>query len=479
MKITVIGGGASGCITALMMQKKFPHYDITIVESSNIGIIGVGEATSGNFLPMLEQLDIDFSSFMKASNGTIKMGALFSGWNNENIDFWIPIRSADKVYTKYYLELISSAIKNDNTLNYLDETGFFATQNNVPPIISKEKEYPSAIHFDAFLSSKFFKKIAQERNIKIIDDLILDFKVENKIINKIILSNGEMETDFIFDCSGFNRLVIGNFYKEKWVSVNDTLPINQSIVGPKEIDKDIPPYSKMTALDYGWSFEIPTTSRYGVGYNFDNNYISEDDAILEMKSKIDKNWEPVKSLKYDAGYYKNSFIGNCLAIGLSGSFFEPLEASAIMTVISVMKEVSDNFEDYILDKDAFIKRINLYTKNIEEDIVSAIYIHYVTNKTNNDFWKNFSKNNKMPKQIEKFLAIMESEVPNPKLSDFVNKDKSYLNDYFIKIYYGNGLRNDRVIDKYNDILYYKYLNIIKSRSIKWKDHKEILHLISS
>jgi hypothetical protein len=85
----------------------------------------------------------------------------------------------------------------------------------------------------------------------------------------------------------------------------------------------------------------------------------------------------------------------------------------------------------------------------------------------------------MPKQIEKFLAIMESEVPNPKLSDFVNKDKSYLNDYFIKIYYGNGLRNDRVIDKYDDILYYKYLNIIKSRSIKWKDHKEILHLISS
>ena len=104
-----------------------------------------------------------------------------------------------------------------------------------------------------------------------------------------------------------------------------------------------------------------------------------------MKTKINKNLEPARCIKYDAGFYEKQFIGNCLAVGLSASFFEPLEASALMNVISVMEEFADSFEEYLVDKINFRDKINNYIKNLEDDIIAAIYIHYVTNKKNNSF----------------------------------------------------------------------------------------------
>ncbi len=482
MKIVVVGGGTAGYISALYMQHRNPEHEITLIENSDIGIIGVGEATTSNFLTMLKNIDIDIKEFMLYSNATIKLGTLFSNWSKENIDFWVPILRPDKIYSKKYLNLISSAIKNDNSLSKIDENPFFALQNKIPKLIEESYEFLDevipALNLNTNLCSQYLKNIAKKRNIKIIDDFVNNFKTDsNNNINKIVLSNSELDADFVFDCSGLNRLVIGKFYNEPWISINDTLPINQSVVGQIPHNNNFPPYVKITAMDYGWTFQIPTADRYGVGYNFDSNYLSTEDAVLEVKNKINKNWEPAKTIKYDAGYYQNHFIKNCIAIGLSGSFFEPLEASSIMTAVSVVDEVSNNFKNYLIDQDNFRNKINEHIKNLEQDIVAAIYIHYVTNKTNNDFWKNFTINNKMPKEIKDFLKLMETTIPNPNESTMVNKIGSYYNDYFIKIYYGNGLRNFNVIDKYDDRLYYQYSNFIKSRVSKWKDYGKMLESI--
>ena len=291
------------------------------------------------------------------------------------------------------------------------------------------------------------------------------------------MSNSELDADFVFDCSGFKRIVIGKFYKQNWTSISDTLPINQSVVGQVPLQDTLPPYVKTTALDYGWSFEIPTSKRYGVGYNFDNNYLSEEDAVIEIKKKINSNWEPARSIKYNTGFYENQSIGNCIAVGLSGSFFEPMEASSLMTTTFILDKIVLRFNEYFVDKINFIKNINNDLKNIQQDIVSAIYVHYITNKTNNDFWKNFTKNNKMPEKVQQFLETMKLKIPDPKKCDFVYSDRSYLNDYFIKIYYGNGLRNKDVINKYNDKLYYDYVKILNKRGFNWKNHRNMLESI--
>ena len=477
MKIVVVGGGTSGYIVALKMQKRFPHHNVTVIENSSIGIVGVGEATSGNFLPMLKEFDIDIGTFMKETNATIKMGSLFCNWNDENIDFFVPLILQNKIYNDKYLSLISTAIKQDGSLINIDESTKYSLQDKVPISFNKKNGLQTAIHFDTFLCSKFLKKVAIDMGITIVDDLVVGFKTEGDEINSIQLSNSSMDVDFVFDCSGFNRVIVGNFYKEKWVSANKTLPINTSIVGQVPMGDSIPPYSKITALDYGWTFEIPTRSRYGMGYNFDSNFISEEDAVLEMKTKINKNWEPARCIKYDAGFYEKQFIGNCLAVGLSASFFEPLEASALMNVISVMEEFADSFEEYLVDKINFRDKINNYIKNLEDDIIAAIYIHYVTNKKNNSFWQDFTKNNKMPDKISNFLEQMKTSIPVPSKSDFVNKTGSYLNDYFIKIYYGNGIKNYSVIDQYNEKLYYQYIDIINKKDIQWTKHQDMLELL--
>ena len=148
-----------------------------------------------------------------------------------------------------------------------------------------------------------------------------------------------------------------------------------------------------------------------------------------------------------------------------------------MNVISVMEEFADSFEEYLVDKINFRDKINNYIKNLEDDIIAAIYIHYVTNKKNNSFWQDFTKNNKMPDKISNFLEQMKTSIPVPSKSDFVNKTGSYLNDYFIKIYYGNGIKNYSVIDQYNEKLYYQYIDIINKKDIQWTKHQDMLELL--
>lgn len=477
MKIGVVGGGTAGYLTALTIQKHFPEHSVTLIENSTIGTIGVGESTTGSFLRTIKSLDIDLLEFIRFSNCTVKAGNLFSNWNNENKDFWIPILGPEEFYTKGYLELISSAIKNDNSLLQIDESAIFALQNKIPFDIGIEKNINLAVNLDSVLCSQYLKQVAIKRKIKIIDDLVIGFESEQEYIKTILLSSTKLDVDFVFDCSGFSRVVIGKFYKQNWTSLSDTLPINQSVVGQVPLQDKLPPYVKTTALDYGWSFEIPTSERYGVGYNFDNNYLSEEDAIIELKNKINSGWEPARSIKYNTGFYENQCIGNCIAVGLSGSFFEPMEASSLMTTTFVLNKIVLKFNEYLVDKISFIKNINNDLKNIQKDIISAIYIHYVTNKTNNDFWKNFTINNKMPEKVQEFLETMKLKIPDPKKCDFVYSDRSYLNDYFIKIYYGNGLRNKDVINKYNDKLYYDYVKMLNKRTLNWKDHKDMIESI--
>jgi tryptophan halogenase len=302
----------------------------------------------------------------------------------------------------------------------IEESGIFALQNKIPFNTGIKNNIDSGVNLDSVLCSQYLKQVAIKRKIKIIDDLVVGFESEGKDIKNILLSNTKLNVDFVFDCSGFNRIVIGKFYQQNWTSLSDTLPINQSVVGQVPLQDKLPPYVKTTALDYGWSFEIPTSERYGVGYNFDNNYLSEEDAVIELKKKINSKWEPARSIKYNTGFYENQSVGNCIAVGLSGSFFEPMEASSLMTTTFILDKIVLRFNEYFTDKINFIKNINNDLRNIQQDIVSAIYVHYITNKTNNDFWKNFTKNNKIPEKVQQFLVFSVNSIAQYAINDYMD-----------------------------------------------------------
>ena len=189
MKIAVVGGGTAGYLTALTMQKHFPEHEVTVIENSAIGIVGVGESTTGSFLRTIKDLDIDLLEFMKFSDCTIKVGNLFSNWNNENVDYFLSLTKGEPLYGRKYSSLISSAIKNNDSLSSIEETAIFALQNKIPSKIGTDNQVYSGVNLDSVLCSKYLKNVAIKRKIKIIDDLVIGFESDGQDIKKILFSN--------------------------------------------------------------------------------------------------------------------------------------------------------------------------------------------------------------------------------------------------------------------------------------------------
>jgi tryptophan halogenase len=194
-------------------------------------------------------------------------------------------------------------------------------------------------------------------------------------------------------------------------------------------------------MDYGWMWQIPLQHRYGAGYVFDSDFISEDDAKKEIDSLVGFEVESPRTFCFDAGNYKDIWINNCLAIGLSSGFLEPLEATSIwQAILNLEKFFSNPYNLFSRDK----KLKELYNKRFVEEtqaIVDFLYLHYITDKDNTEFWKNFTRNNKMPEKIKYLMEINNSRIIN-----FKDFDQTILFLYFdyIKVMDGNNILNDSI-----------------------------------
>jgi len=197
-------------------------------------------------------------------------------------------------------------------------------------------------------------------------------------------------------------------------------------------------------MNYGWMWKIPLQHRYGCGYVFDSDYITEDEAILEIEEKLGHKIESPKTFSFEPGYYKTIWNNNTVAIGLSGGFVEPLEATSIMQSVESLKIVFRKEFDIFNPKE--LKKIlnDKYASDCEE-IRDFLYLHYMTNKTDTDFWFNFTTNNTMPETLKKRIKDLNA-------LEYIEKDDAY----FAKIAYyiimnGNKLFKKDFFDKINKI----------------------------
>jgi hypothetical protein len=195
-------------------------------------------------------------------------------------------------------------------------------------------------------------------------------------------------------------------------------------------------------MNYGWAWKTPLQHRFGCGYVYDSSYITKEQAIEEVKNKFGNDIEIVNNFSYNSGYYKDTLIKNCLSIGLSTSFFEPMEATAIFTSIMMCRRFINLYADeYFIDNNEQIARkYNLEVTNFHEDMLAFLYFHYITNKQDTDFWKNFTKNNIIPKRtsmyIEKLNNIFSNKILNEKNDRCIFPFKSW-----IVVYFGNEIYN--------------------------------------
>lgn len=491
--IVVIGGGTAGWLAALYSKKNFPEHNVILIESSKVGILGAGESTTPPIVKMLEDLNIPVSLLVKETKATIKNTIKFTNWSSEKYYYnsfafknnylnqnnlnsyisedWNGVSAHNIISTKMNeniteADFIGNLSEKGMTLMRVDD--FTNRQTGTSDNLHADAFY--ALHVDARRLASLFSRIGKERGIKHIDAFINNFAVdENSNIKEIILDDGQIvKSDFIFDCSGFARLVIGKLYKSKWKSFSHILPMKKAIPFFVEIEdeKQIVPYSESIALNYGWMWRVPLQHRFGCGYVFDSDRISLDDAKKEVEEFVGHEINPPKIFDFNPGSFEEIWINNCIALGLSAGFIEPLEATALLQFQETIEALFKN-KDKIFSNDKEYK--NKFNKKYNDQIDSTIdfvYLHYITDKTNNDFWLNFTKNNPMPKSLKEKLYYLNNDMLFQDVAGHNGTDMFDVENYYI-VSRGTKQLNINNINKHYD----KYN--LKNALNDWNSQKTI------
>lgn len=502
-KIVIIGGGTAGWLTALAAKRRYPKESVVVIESSEVGILGAGEGSVPDLIFMLNHLGIRIRDLIVETGATIKSGILFRNWASDGSQYFHSFKKNEELPTNKSLKLMDidptlSDIPIDELMAMAEgkrdssKIDSMAILDNNIPFIKKEgsnnKEFKDfdtynrfSIHFDARLFADFLSKIGLSRGIKVIDASVTSFETdEQENIVRVNLDNADpVDCDFIFDCSGFHRLITGKHYKTEWISFSKHLPAKKAIPFFLDIDKEnIEPYTDSIAMDYGWMWKIPLQHRYGCGYVFDSDFITEEQAKDEVEKFLGKKIMSPKTFSFDPGHYKTIWNKNSIAVGLSSGFVEPLEATSIMQSIHSLKFIFSPVKDiFEINKDHVDIVNSQYTKDCDE-ILNIIYLHYMTDKTNTNFWKNFTINNEMPESLKKDIESVNSYTHVEGKNNFF-KSRSYY-----AIMDGNNIIDRSLLKNiYDEKLkkYYEHVKIEnetkKQQSKKFISHSDFIKYI--
>lgn len=508
MKIVVAGGGTAGWMTALYANKIYPEADITLVESEDIGILGAGEGSVPIFTFMLTALGIAEDELIKETNATFKIGIHFQNWKADGSSYFHPFILEDNKNTKAaglykHGDTITIGLPEIGTnyplINFisnqknLDEwllTNRLAYSNKGPYGVSDNKlirlnQY--SYHFDAHLLAKFLRKKAEERGVKrVVGDIVSVTKNNlNDITSLNLKDNSSIDLDFVFDCTGFKRLIIGRVLKSNWVSYRNKLLVDTALPFFLEQESDyIKPYTEAIAMDYGWMWRIPLQNRYGCGYIFDSSYISSEDAKKEIEKFVGKEVKINKEIKFHAGRFEKLWINNCVSIGLASGFTEPIEATAIWTIIVQLMRLS---KQAIIDtNEQFRDEYNSYMAIFNDSISDFLQFHYFTNKTNTPFWSEYKNRITISDSINKRINAWKFRTPN-EYDKNENDTFDTISWNLVALGISDDMISNEIIKKENSIYnldtklkswlldYQKDLEFYDSSSF---DHKEFLKMVT-
>jgi len=476
--LTVVGGGTAGLIASLILKER-SSLDVNLIYSSNIGIVGVGEGSTEHFREFMDFVGIKSSQIIKECDATFKVGIMFDNWiKNHKYIHTVTTPFAQRLgqYPNIYAKQIS-------------ENSNFIYQNNIEKNILSTKHididsFPATnqYHFNTFKLNEFLKKIAINKGINIFDDDILDVVLnKNGYIDKIIGTKENYRSDFYIDATGFKRILM-NKLNVKWKSFNKYLKLNSAITFPTKDEDNYNYWTLAKAMNAGWRFKIPTWGRHGNGYIYDNNFITAEEAKLEVEKEIGYEIEIGKIFQFDPGTLENVWTKNCVAMGLSGCFFEPLEATSIGLTIQQSFLLMHRVQTY---DEIVIKEYNQSFNKIVENIRDFIVLHYLTKRNDTNFWKNILKVD-IPDSLKYNLKKWKTKMPIAE--DFTNNStySMFGSHNFITVMSGLKLFDkESILKEYNFLSdnLKNYTNTVIAQQInqenetKYITHKEILKII--
>ncbi len=349
-KIVVVGGGTAGWMAASALAKVMgtKRYSITLVESEEIGTVGVGEATIPPFQSFNDMLGIDENTFLKAVNGTFKLGIRFENWSKPGSDYFHPfgvfgVDMSGINFTHYWLRYLKAGGPADfglfNPQTLAARRNAFGRSQEINP------NFPGvtyAFHFDAALYARFLRQFSEKIGVRRVEGRVVSVAQngESGDITSVALGDGQtIDGDFFIDCSGFRGLLIAETLKAGFSDWSHWLPCNRAAAVPCEKTMPLLPYTRSTAREAGWQWRIPLQHRTGNGYVFCDSYLSEDQASRLLLERLDgKALAEPRILKFVTGHRREMWKNNVVALGLSAGFLEPLESTSIYLVqVAILK----------------------------------------------------------------------------------------------------------------------------------------------
>lgn len=411
-KVVIAGGGTAGWIAAVALSKQLGDLlEITLVESEEIGTVGVGEAAIPTMRTFHRLLHINEQEFMRATNATFKLGISFENWGRDGESY---IHSFGKTGKETWLGEFHHFWLRAREAGFGEGFGDYCFEHQAAKYgkfaTSEKSEINYSYHLDASLYARFLRKLSEQQGVKRVEGKISEVvqNLDNGFIQALKLESGELlEGDLFIDCTGFRGLLIEQTlhtgYEDwsHWLACDSAVAVQTEATGPAV------PYTRSIAHDAGWRWRIPLQNRVGNGLVYCSRLLSDADARQRLLDSVEgKPITEPRLIKYRTGRRRKAWNKNCVALGLASGFIEPLESTSIHLIMIGMTRLMQLFPfDGV--NDSLIEQFNSQTKVELEKIRDFIILHYhVTERDDSPFWR-YCKNMDIPDSLAHRIRLFK------------------------------------------------------------------------
>lgn len=450
LHIVILGGGTAGWMSAAALRARLPvrDYSITLVESDEIGTVGVGEATLPHIKAFNDLLGIDESDFMRRTRATFKLGIEFCGWDRGGERYIHPFGAFGEPWggVEFQHHWLRARLAGRQCAP-LQEYSFsvVAALSNVFELPEKESKsvrstYSYAYHLDAGLYAAFLRSWAMERGVRRIEGRVSEVRrhPETGDLTELILKSGtRISGDLFIDCSGFRAVLLGGTLGVPWQDWTHWLPCDRALAVACARGDPLTPYTRVTARSGGWVWRIPLQHRTGNGYVFSSRFLDEEVAAASLLAGLEAPaaGEP-RLLRFSAGRRECAWSGNCVAIGLASGFLEPLESTSIYliqaAIVDLLQLMPDRRTGGIDPR--LIAEYNRLSAWQYERIRDFLVLHYTANRRFGEPLWDFVRSMTLPESLRHKLELFRSRsaLPNYEYGLFSR-------DSWLAVLYGQGI----------------------------------------
>ena len=426
-KIIIAGGGSSGWMTASYLSKNLKGVKITLIEASDIPTIGVGESTIPPIVDFMSGLGLKEEDWMPKCNATIKSAICFKDFYKKGDPrFWFPFTGIEifegRPINRHWLhEYFNNADYSNRHLfyDYCYVTPAICKQGSTVKALPKALGY--AYHVDSGLLGAVLKDYSKDHGVEHIVDKVTKANLDEKgWIKSLSRENGsDIQGDLFIDCTGFGSYLMDKVMKEPFEDFYDCLFNDRAIairIKYEDKEKEMSSYTKCTAISSGWVWRVPLYNRIGTGYVYSSKHQTEDEAETELRQHLGEDRTKdadALHLKIRVGKHKRSWVKNCVAIGLSGGFVEPLESTGLQIVqgqVDLLMQILRRENDYNIGD---VKTYNDSVTRLYEIIRDFLVCHYaLTSREDTPYWRDVKYETKIPDTLSKKLQIARTKMPD-------------------------------------------------------------------